>query len=117
LDYTAQRLKLTDFGFAQILDQYSSEVQSDENAGTLSYNPPEVCILTNFVTGTISTTKCVMLQIECYFSTTVRSAVVLLLIYGKLDARSSPWRREGDRGDISSWTLLEKINPWRIFRL
>ena len=42
LDYTAQRLKLTDFGFAQILDQYSSEVQSDENAGTLSYNPPEV---------------------------------------------------------------------------
>ena len=42
LDYTAQRLKLTDFGFAQILDQYSSEVQSDDNAGTLSYNPPEV---------------------------------------------------------------------------
>ena len=42
LDYTAQRLKLTDFGFAQILDQCSTEIQSDENAGTLSYNPPEV---------------------------------------------------------------------------
>ena len=44
LDYTAQRLKLTDFGFAQILDQYTSEIPADENAGTLSYNPPEASI-------------------------------------------------------------------------
>ena len=47
----------------------------------------------------------------------MRNAVVLLLIYGKLDAPSSPWQLEEDLGGISSWILSEKINPWRIFRL
>ena len=45
LDYTAQRLKLTNFGSVQLLDEYCNEVRVDDNAGTLSYNPPEVSIL------------------------------------------------------------------------
>ena len=43
VDDTAQRIKLTDFGCAEILEQKRMKFFSaDPNAGTLSYNPPEV---------------------------------------------------------------------------
>ncbi len=46
MDETAQRIKLTDFGSAEIIGEkrinYSKTFSADPNAGTLSYNPPEV---------------------------------------------------------------------------
>ncbi|XP_064385832.1 uncharacterized protein LOC135334528 isoform X2 [Halichondria panicea] len=45
VDETAQRIKLTDFGSAEIIGEkrinYSKTFSADPNAGTLSYNPPE----------------------------------------------------------------------------
>ena len=46
VDETAQRIKLTDFGSAEIIGEkrtdYTKSFSADPNAGTLSYNPPEV---------------------------------------------------------------------------
>ncbi len=45
LDYTAQRMKLADFGAAELLEEKrlpGDHFHGDVGAGTLAYNPPEV---------------------------------------------------------------------------
>ena len=44
VDYNQQRLKVADFGCAELLE----ECHGSEKAGTLAYNPPEVCTKINF---------------------------------------------------------------------
>ena len=47
LDHTAQRIKLADFGAAELLEEKrmsSDRIHGDLGAGTLCYNPPEVSI-------------------------------------------------------------------------
>ena len=47
MDSTTQRLKVADFGCARVIedDHDGSCYRGDANAGTLHYNPPEVCCL------------------------------------------------------------------------
>ena len=45
MDYTAQRIKIADFGAAELLEEKrrsSDRIHGDVGAGTLAYNPPEV---------------------------------------------------------------------------
>ena len=47
IDQNTQRLKVADFGCAELLEEchLGPSFRGNEKAGTLAYNPPEVCFL------------------------------------------------------------------------
>ena len=47
IDQNTQRLKVADFGCAELLEEchLGPYFRGNEKAGTLAYNPPEVCSL------------------------------------------------------------------------
>ena len=47
IDQNTQRLKVADFGCAELLEEchLGPSFHGNEKAGTLAYNPPEVCSL------------------------------------------------------------------------
>ena len=47
IDQNTQRLKVADFGCAELLEEchLGPSFRGNEKAGTLAYNPPEVCSL------------------------------------------------------------------------
>ncbi len=56
IDYNCQRLKVADFGCAELLEecQLGLSFSSNDRAGTLAYNPPEVRTSVRLVEGKIA---------------------------------------------------------------